>query len=55
MPYQIDFQPVGRRGSFQSDVTLLEAARTLGVELVSLCGGQGSCNHCKVRLLEGTL
>ncbi len=55
MPYQIDFQPVGRKGSCSSGVTLLEAARTLGVDLVSLCGGQGSCNHCKVRLLEGTL
>jgi len=55
LPYQLDFQPVGRKGSFHSDVTLLEAARTLGVDLVSLCGGQGSCKHCKVRLLEGTL
>ncbi len=51
--YQIDFEPVGRRGEFSGDETLLECARQLSVDIVSLCGGVGSCEHCKVQVIEG--
>jgi uncharacterized 2Fe-2S/4Fe-4S cluster protein (DUF4445 family) len=34
---------------------LLEAARDLGIDLISLCGGQGSCGRCKVQLTAGEL
>jgi uncharacterized 2Fe-2S/4Fe-4S cluster protein (DUF4445 family) len=53
MEYQIDFEPVGRRGVGQADQSLLEAARQLGVDLLSLCGGIGACESCKVQLLAG--
>ena len=39
--YQIDFEPVGRRGVCQADESLLETARQLGVDLVSMCDGVG--------------
>ncbi len=55
MEYQLDFEPVGRRGVCQADQSLLEAARQLGVDLVSLCGGFGACESCKVQLLAGQL
>ncbi len=53
MPHQIDFEPVGRRGSCPADQSLLQAARRLGVDLISLCGGEGICGHCKVQVLAG--
>jgi len=51
--YTIDFEPVGRRGQFAGDQNLLECARQLSVDLVSICGGIGSCDHCKVQVIAG--
>ena len=47
------FQPIGRQGRSQADKSLLQAARQLGVDIVSLCGGKGSCGRCKVQILAG--
>jgi uncharacterized 2Fe-2S/4Fe-4S cluster protein (DUF4445 family) len=41
--FSVDFEPVGRRAQIQAGVNLLEAARLLGVGVVSLCGGEGWC------------
>ena len=49
----IDFQPVGRRGKCSGDQSLLECARELNVDLVSICGGVGTCGHCKVQVVSG--
>jgi uncharacterized 2Fe-2S/4Fe-4S cluster protein (DUF4445 family) len=51
--FSIDFEPVGRRGEFSGDQSLLECARNLSVDLVSICGGTGSCEHCKVQVIAG--
>ncbi|MBM3157545.1 MAG: 2Fe-2S iron-sulfur cluster binding domain-containing protein [Chloroflexi bacterium] len=51
--FQVDFQPLGRRGECRADQSLLECARQLGVELVSLCNGKGTCGRCKVQVLSG--
>jgi uncharacterized 2Fe-2S/4Fe-4S cluster protein (DUF4445 family) len=51
--YTVDFEPVGRRGQFSGDQNLLECARQLSVDLVSICGGIGSCDHCKVQVVTG--
>ena len=53
MSYTIDFQPVGRRGSCPEGGTLLDAARALGVDLASVCGGYGTCGSCKVQIVAG--
>ena len=47
------FTPSGRRGRFPSGTPLLEAARRLGVDLDSVCGGRGICTRCQVRVSEG--
>jgi uncharacterized 2Fe-2S/4Fe-4S cluster protein (DUF4445 family) len=49
----IDFEPVGRRGEYRKGDSLLECARSLGVELVNICGGEGTCGGCVVQVLAG--
>ena len=36
-------------------MSVLNAAQMAGVDLVSLCGGIGACDSCKVRLVSGKL
>jgi uncharacterized 2Fe-2S/4Fe-4S cluster protein (DUF4445 family) len=52
--YQIDFEPVGRRGECPADQSLLDCAHALGVRIVSICGGEGRFHCCKVQVLSGT-
>ncbi len=47
------FQPSGRRGEVAEGTTLLDAARDLGVEIESICGGQQTCGKCKIRVEAG--
>ena len=49
----VDIQPVGKRVEIQSGDTLLAASRKAGVKLVSLCGGDGWCGSCLVRIADG--
>jgi uncharacterized 2Fe-2S/4Fe-4S cluster protein (DUF4445 family) len=51
--FTIDFEPVGRRGEFSGDQSLMDCARQLNVDLVSICGGVGSCDRCKVQVIAG--
>jgi uncharacterized 2Fe-2S/4Fe-4S cluster protein (DUF4445 family) len=53
--YTIDFQPLGRRGECQAGDSLLDCARSSGVELVNICGGGGTCGTCLVQVLEGSV
>ncbi len=53
MTIRIDFEPVGRRGECPEGQSLLDCARQLGVDLVNLCGGSGTCGRCKVQILRG--
>ncbi len=48
------FMPSGRRGRVETGTTVLEAARQLGVEIESICGGQMTCNKCRVRVENGS-
>ena len=43
------FTPSGRRGRFPNGTPLLKAARSLGVDIDSVCGGRGLCGRCQVR------
>ncbi len=40
--------PSGRRGNFAVGTPVLEAARSLGVYVESVCGGRGICGRCQV-------
>ena len=51
--HMIAFSPSGKRGHFAAGVSVLEAARRLGVDLDSVCGGRGICGRCRVALVEG--
>ena len=42
------FTPSGRRGRFPHGTTVLDAARSLGVDIDSVCGGHGLCGRCQV-------
>ncbi|HKZ21540.1 MAG TPA: ASKHA domain-containing protein [Acidimicrobiia bacterium] len=46
--HQVVFTPSGRRGTFAAGTTVLDAARALGVDLDSVCGGRGICGRCQV-------
>lgn len=48
------FTPSGRRGRFASGTTILQAARALGVDLDSVCGGRAMCGRCQVKLSVGS-
>ncbi|WP_306030661.1 ASKHA domain-containing protein [Stappia sp. MMSF_3263] len=50
---RVVFQPSGRRGNFPVGTPLLDAARTLGVYVESVCGGRGICGRCQVSVSEG--
>ncbi len=47
------FMPSGRRGRFPIGTAVLQAARKLGVDIDSVCGGRGICGRCQVLLSEG--
>jgi uncharacterized 2Fe-2S/4Fe-4S cluster protein (DUF4445 family) len=53
--FRIDFEPLGRRGEARPNHTLLDAAQSAGVGLASVCGGVGTCEECRVRLVTGSL
>ena len=42
------FTPSGKRGRVAKGTSVLEAARKLGVDLDSVCGGRGICSKCQV-------
>jgi len=47
------FTPSGKRGRFPVGTPLLQAARSLGVDVDSVCGGRGICGRCQVLIAEG--
>ena len=47
------FMPSGRRGNFPVGTPVLDAARSLGVYIESVCGGRGICGRCQVVVAEG--
>lgn len=42
------FTPSGKRGRFAVGTPILTAARQLGVDLDSVCGGRGICSKCQI-------
>lgn len=48
------FTPSGKRGRFALGTPILAAARSLGVDIDSVCGGRGICGRCQVTVSEGS-
>ncbi|MEM7339638.1 MAG: ASKHA domain-containing protein [Actinomycetota bacterium] len=53
--HRVVFTPSGLRGSVAAGTTVLDAARSLGVDLDSVCGGRGLCGRCRVLPTTGEL
>ncbi len=47
------FMPSGKRGRFPRSTPILNAARSLGVDIDSVCGGRAICGRCQVEVAEG--
>ena len=50
----IVFSPSGKRGRFPVGTPVLQAARELGVDIDSICGGRARCGRCQVEAVEGS-
>lgn len=49
----IVFTPSGKRGRFAAGTPVLQAARALGVDIDSVCGGRAICGRCQITVGEG--
>ncbi len=49
----IVFTPSGKRGRFPLGTPVLQAARSLGVDIDSVCGGRAICGRCQINVGEG--
>ncbi len=47
------FTPSGRRGRFPHGQSILQAARALGVDVDSVCGGRSLCGRCQCTIGQG--
>lgn len=47
------FTPSGKRGRFPAGTPVLDAARSLSVDIDSVCGGRGICGRCQINLVTG--
>ena len=50
---RIVFTPSGRQGEVPSGTSVLQAARSLGVDIDSVCGGRAMCGRCQIVVGEG--
>jgi len=55
IPQQIELtiEPSGRRLTLPTGANLLQAAREAGLSVNAVCGGNGTCGSCKVKLISG--
>ncbi|MCP3674100.1 MAG: 2Fe-2S iron-sulfur cluster binding domain-containing protein, partial [Gammaproteobacteria bacterium] len=47
------FMPSGKRGRFPISTAVMDAAKSLGVDINSVCGGRGVCGRCQIEIAEG--
>jgi len=50
---KIVFTPSGRQGDVAIGTNLLQAARQMGVDIDSVCGGRAMCGRCQIDVGEG--
>lgn len=51
--FPVAFLPNEKTVEVEPGTTLMEAARKSGVEITNLCGGNGVCGKCRVRVADG--
>lgn len=52
--HRVVFTPSGLQGTVAEGTTVLEAARELGVDLDTVCGGRGICGRCQIEPSVGS-
>lgn len=50
---KIVFTPSGRQGEVAAGTNLLQAARQMGVDIDSVCGGRAMCGRCQINVGDG--
>lgn len=50
---ELTIEPSGRRLTLPAGANLLQAAREAGLSVNAVCGGNGTCGSCKVKLISG--
>jgi uncharacterized 2Fe-2S/4Fe-4S cluster protein (DUF4445 family) len=53
--YEVVFLPDKKKATVEQGATLLEAAGLAGVYINSLCGGEGVCGKCKLKVRNGAV
>ncbi|MGI9602040.1 MAG: ASKHA domain-containing protein [Acidimicrobiales bacterium] len=51
--HRVVFTPAGLVGTVADDTTVLDAARILGADLDTICGGRGLCGRCQIEPARG--
>ncbi|MBA4383858.1 MAG: ferredoxin [Anaerolinea sp.] len=51
--YELIIEPFGRRIFIPAGSSVLQAARDAGMAVNAVCGGNGTCGACKVKLISG--
>lgn len=52
---RITFMPDEKSVEVEAGITLMEAAEKAGIHINSLCGGEGVCGRCLVRVTDGKI
>ena len=53
--YKIRFMPDEKSVEVEAGTTLMEAAEQAGIHINNLCGGEGVCGRCRVKLINGKI
>ena len=52
MAFTIEFQPLGLRLRSENNLNALDAARQAGIDIMAVCGGEGTCGKCLIQILK---
>jgi uncharacterized 2Fe-2S/4Fe-4S cluster protein (DUF4445 family) len=50
---RITFIDDSKTAEFPAGARMLDCARTMGVRVSSVCGGDGACGTCRIEVVEG--
>jgi uncharacterized 2Fe-2S/4Fe-4S cluster protein (DUF4445 family) len=51
--HRVEFEPLGKAAACPAGESLMDAARRVGLEITSICGGKGTCHRCRVQIVSG--
>ncbi len=51
--YNILFNPMGKSAVVPAGTSIMDAARSAGINLSATCGGKGFCGQCRIIIIDG--